>query len=110
MFKCIAFCCLNIENRIVSVFPVTSKVLRDLKSPEGVALVKELVVKSDILIENYRPGVMDRLGLGYETLKTLNPGLIYCAISGFGHPELLVYAIPIVSILPIIPVARNWAT
>ena len=56
----------------------------DLKRPEGVALARELAAKCDILIENYRPGVMDRLGLGYETLAAANPGLIYCAISGFG--------------------------
>jgi crotonobetainyl-CoA:carnitine CoA-transferase CaiB-like acyl-CoA transferase len=56
----------------------------DLKSAAGVALVKDLAAKCDILIENYRPGVMDRLGLGYETLAAINPRLIYCAISGFG--------------------------
>ena len=56
----------------------------DLKSAEGVALAKELAAQCDILVENYRPGVMDRLGLGYETLSALNPRLIYCAISGFG--------------------------
>ena len=56
----------------------------DLKHPDGVALAHDLAAKCDILIENYRPGVMDRLGLGYETLAAANPGLIYCAISGFG--------------------------
>lgn len=56
----------------------------DLKSAGGVALAKDLAAKCDILIENYRPGVMDRLGLGYEALSAINPGLIYCAISGFG--------------------------
>src|SRR5882757_6569878 len=56
----------------------------DLKSDAGVALVKDLAAKCDILIENYRPGVMDRLGLGYETLSAINPRLIYCAISGYG--------------------------
>ncbi|SDA32358.1 CaiB/BaiF CoA-transferase family protein [Sphingomonas sp. NFR15] len=56
----------------------------DLKAPEGVDLAKALAAKSDILIENYRPGVMDRLGLGYDTLAAINPGLVYCAISGFG--------------------------
>ncbi len=56
----------------------------DLKSDDGVALVKELVAKCDVLVENYRPGVMDRLGLGYEMLAAINPRLIYCAISGFG--------------------------
>jgi crotonobetainyl-CoA:carnitine CoA-transferase CaiB-like acyl-CoA transferase len=56
----------------------------DLKSEDGVALAKDLAAKCDIVVENYRPGVMDRLGLGYETLSAINPGLIYCAISGFG--------------------------
>ena len=56
----------------------------DLKTAAGVALVKDLAAKCDILIENYRPGVMDRLGLGYEVLSAINPRLIYCAISGFG--------------------------
>ena len=56
----------------------------DLKSADGVALARDLTAKCDILIENYRPGVMDRLGLGYETLSAINPRLIYCAISGFG--------------------------
>ena len=56
----------------------------DLKSEAGLALAKDLAAKCDILVENYRPGVMDRLGLGYETLSALNPRLIYCAISGFG--------------------------
>jgi crotonobetainyl-CoA:carnitine CoA-transferase CaiB-like acyl-CoA transferase len=56
----------------------------DLKTAAGVALVKDLAAKCDVLIENYRPGVMDRLGLGYEVLSAINPRLIYCAISGFG--------------------------
>lgn len=56
----------------------------DLKSEDGLALARDLAAKCDILIENYRPGVMDRLGLGYEALRTINPGLIYCAISGYG--------------------------
>ncbi len=56
----------------------------DLKNPAGVALAKDLALKSDIILENYRPGVMDRLGLGYAALAALNPRLIYCAISGFG--------------------------
>jgi crotonobetainyl-CoA:carnitine CoA-transferase CaiB-like acyl-CoA transferase len=56
----------------------------DLKTATGVALVKDLAAKCDVLVENYRPGVMDRLGLGYEALSAINPRLIYCAISGFG--------------------------
>lgn len=57
----------------------------DLRSEEGKALFKRLVRKADILIENFRPGVMDRLGLGYEVLKLENPRLVYAAISGFGR-------------------------
>lgn len=56
----------------------------DLKCDRGLQLARDLAAKCDILVENYRPGVMDRLGLGYETLSAINPGLIYCAISGFG--------------------------
>jgi crotonobetainyl-CoA:carnitine CoA-transferase CaiB-like acyl-CoA transferase len=56
----------------------------DLKTDAGVALVRDLAGQCDILIENYRPGVMDRLGLGYAALSAANPRLIYCAISGFG--------------------------
>ena len=56
----------------------------NLKAPEGKELFKKLVEKADVLIENYRPGVMDRLGLGYSVLKELNPRLIYGAITGFG--------------------------
>ncbi len=57
----------------------------DMKSDRGKALLKRLVHSADVLVENFRPGVMDRLGLGYETLKAENPRLIYCAISGFGQ-------------------------
>ena len=57
----------------------------DMKSPKGKVLLRKLVAKSDVLVENFRPGVMDRLGLGNNTLKEVNPQLIYCAISGFGQ-------------------------
>ncbi|WP_022673781.1 CaiB/BaiF CoA transferase family protein [Novosphingopyxis baekryungensis] len=56
----------------------------DLKTTQGVKLARDLASRCDILVENYRPGVMDRLGLGYDVLSALNPRLIYCAISGFG--------------------------
>lgn len=56
----------------------------NLKKAEGKKLLLDLVKKADILIENYRPGVMDKLGIGYEILKEINPRLIYAAISGFG--------------------------
>lgn len=57
----------------------------DLKNPQGQEVLKRLVAKADALIENYRHDTMQRLGLGYGTLKAINPGLIYCEISGFGR-------------------------
>jgi crotonobetainyl-CoA:carnitine CoA-transferase CaiB-like acyl-CoA transferase len=57
----------------------------DLRRPEAVEVVKRLVPTADVIWENFRPGVMDKLGLGYDTLAALNPRLIYCAVSGFGH-------------------------
>lgn len=59
-------------------------IVLDLKTEEGAELARALAAQCDVLIENYRPGVMDRLGLGYERLSAANPRLIYCAISGFG--------------------------
>ena len=55
------------------------------KSTEGKELFRKLVKDADVVVENFRPGVMDRLGLGYKALAELNPRLIYCAISGFGQ-------------------------
>lgn len=57
----------------------------DLKKPAGIDLCKALTRKMDVLIENFRPGTMDRLGLGYDALKAINPKLIYCSISGYGQ-------------------------
>lgn len=57
----------------------------DLKNPDHRALFEELVAKSDVLLESYRPGVMERLGFGRERLQQLNPRLIHCALSGFGQ-------------------------
>ena len=56
----------------------------NLKADEGKEVFKKLVAKADVVIENYRPGVMDKLGLGYDVLKEINPRLIYGAVSGFG--------------------------
>ena len=55
------------------------------KSPEGKEIFRKLVKDADVVVENFRPGVMERLGLGYKTLAEINPKLIYCAISGFGQ-------------------------
>lgn len=60
-------------------------IVLDLKRPEAVSAIKKLVATVDILVENYRPGVMKRLGLDYAELAKVNPRLIYCAISGYGQ-------------------------
>jgi len=57
----------------------------DLKTADAIQLVHELVKEADILVENFRPGVMERLGLGYDALRAVNPRLIYCSISGYGQ-------------------------
>ena len=55
----------------------------DLKSPKGMALVRKLVARADIVTENFRPGALDKMGLGYEALSKDNPRLIYCSFKGF---------------------------
>jgi len=57
----------------------------NLKAPEAKEVFKEMIKKADVVIENYRPGTMEKLGLGYETLKEINPGIVYGCVSGFGH-------------------------
>jgi crotonobetainyl-CoA:carnitine CoA-transferase CaiB-like acyl-CoA transferase len=57
----------------------------DLKKPEGIEILKRLVARADVLVENYRPDVKHRLGIDYETLRKLNPRLVYGSISGFGQ-------------------------
>jgi CoA:oxalate CoA-transferase len=57
----------------------------NLKSPEGKEIFKKLVAAADVVVENFRPDVMGRLGLSYDVLRAINPRLIYCAISGFGQ-------------------------
>jgi crotonobetainyl-CoA:carnitine CoA-transferase CaiB-like acyl-CoA transferase len=56
----------------------------DLKKPEGLEVLKRLVAKADILVHNFRPPVPDRLGIGYDALRSINAGLIYCTLSGYG--------------------------
>lgn len=57
----------------------------DLKRPEGVALVKSIVARADVVVENFRPGVMRRLGLDHASLAAIRPELVYCSISGYGQ-------------------------
>jgi len=70
-----AFNALNRNKRGLSV---------DLKDPRGVEVVRRLAADADVLVENFRPGMLDALGLGHEALLELNPQLVYCSISGFG--------------------------
>lgn len=70
------FCALNRNKKSIAI---------DLKRTDGVALFRQLATTADVVLESFRPGVMDRLGVGYEALKALNPGLVYCAISGYGQ-------------------------
>ncbi len=71
-----AFFALNAGKRSIAI---------DLKAPEGRDLVLRLAADADVLIEGFRPGVMDRLGLSYDALAAINPRLVYCAITGFGQ-------------------------
>ena len=71
-----AFMMLNRNKRGIAV---------DIKRPEGVTLVRRLMRGADVVIENYRTGTLDRLGLGYDSVKENNPGLVWCEISGFGR-------------------------
>ncbi len=64
-------------------------IVLDLKSPEGAALVKRLAPAFEVVTENFRAGVMERLGLSYETLSEVNPRLVYAALRGYGDPKLL---------------------
>lgn len=57
----------------------------DLKDPGDLQTAKDLVETADVMVENFRPGVAERLGLGYQAMAALNPGLVYCSISGFGQ-------------------------
>ncbi|WP_305075484.1 CaiB/BaiF CoA transferase family protein [Propionivibrio sp.] len=57
----------------------------NIKDPRGLELVKKLVDSADVFVENYRPGALKKLGLGYEDLSKSNPGLVYCSVSAYGH-------------------------
>ncbi|MCY4134804.1 MAG: CoA transferase [bacterium] len=70
-----AFGAVNRNKRSVAV---------DVRTPEGLALIDDLVAEADVVVNNYRPGVMDRLGLGYQRLSEVNPGIVYAQGTGFG--------------------------
>ena len=78
LFKNVAsnFYALNINKKDVAI---------DMKNPDGLATVKELVKRSDVVVQNMVPGAMEKLGLGYDVLRGLNPKVIYAALSGFGQ-------------------------
>ena len=57
----------------------------DFKSAAGIEVVKDLAKHSDVLVENFVPGKLDEMGLGYEDLRKINPKLVYCSITGFGN-------------------------
>ena len=65
--------------------PGNGSVTADLKDPDDLARIKALVEQSDVVVEQFRPGVMSRLGLGYEQFSETAPGLVYCSITGFGQ-------------------------
>ena len=69
----------------VSVNRNKRSIIIDLKKAEGLEIVKKLVEKSDVIIENFRPGVAKQLGISYDHLSNINPKLVYCSISGFGQ-------------------------
>ncbi|MEO1009921.1 MAG: CoA transferase [Bacteroidota bacterium] len=71
----ISFVCFNRNKRSISL---------NLKDIEDLKAARDIIAKADILVENFRPGVMERLGLGYEEMKQMNPGLVYCSSSGYG--------------------------
>lgn len=75
----------NMASAFIAVNGNKRSVTLDLQKPEARDIVRKLVAQSDVVLENFRAGVMNRLGLGYEALSAINPKLIYCAISGFGQ-------------------------
>ncbi len=76
----------GVATYFVSVNRGKRSLVADLKDPDDLALIRSLASVADVVISNFRPGVMGRLGLGYEVLKADNPGLVFCTISAFG-PE-----------------------
>jgi|TARA_Y100000310_G_scaffold192952_2_gene192894 crotonobetainyl-CoA:carnitine CoA-transferase CaiB-like acyl-CoA transferase len=77
------------RNGVSSAFAMMNRnkrsIVIDLMTDEGKAVLKKLVVDADVVVENFRPGVMERLGIGYDVLKQVNEGLIFASINGVGH-------------------------
>src|SRR5690606_16418005 len=71
-----SFCAMNAGKKSITV---------NLKNPKGLDVFMQLVKGADAVLENFRPGVMKKLGADYDTLKKVNPRLVYCAVSGFGQ-------------------------
>ncbi|HSW38754.1 MAG TPA: CoA transferase [Acidobacteriota bacterium] len=69
------FLCVNRNKRSITI---------NLKSPEGIRIIKDLARKSDVFLENFTPGTLEELGIGYEAIRAENPGIIFCSITGFG--------------------------
>lgn len=69
----------------ISVNTGKRSIVLDLKDPEQLEVARKLVAWADVVVENFRPGVMDRLGLGYEACKAIKPDVVFCSISGFGQ-------------------------
>ena len=76
------------RNGMTAMFAAVNRnkraIVLNLKAPEGKAILLDLVRKADVFVENFRPGAIAKLGLGYEALRAINPGLIYVSMSGFG--------------------------
>lgn len=75
----------NLSTYFVSINRNKKSISLNLKESEAIEIVKKLIKDADVLLENFRPGVMEKLGLGYEEMKKINEKLIYCSISGFGQ-------------------------
>ena len=73
------------EDRFFTVNSNKHSVVADLKTPEGLQRVRDLARDADVLVECFRPGVADRLGIGFQELRSINPSLVYCSISGYGQ-------------------------
>ncbi|MDG1232445.1 MAG: CoA transferase [Pseudomonadales bacterium] len=75
----------NLSPAFVSANRGKRSICIDLKAPAGVAIVKKLIADADVFIQNFRPGAIERMGLSYDVLSVLNPGLLYVSVSGFGE-------------------------